>query len=203
MHDAKIHTDESLQRIIEEEGIDVHEFAALLDADKVLTPAEKVLVKRVLQKIGKPKKGTVMQKVVPQKDIQSILNGDFGTIRKSVAQASHVSKLKTLAEIYYGLRLAFDVKSFTFKDNMYGRIRYTVEDESSLSYSIDVPGYEYPYTGRGFLGTHKVIVPEYMQTEVDYLDGSIFEIIDSITGAVIQTYKFSIDIKQWILKGGK
>ena len=70
-----------------------------------------------------------------------------------------------------------------------------VEDESSLSHSIDVEGYKYPYTGRGFLGTDKVIVPEYMQTEVDYLDGSIFEIVDSITGAVIQTYKFSIDIK--------
>ncbi|MEM5768621.1 MAG: hypothetical protein AAGU32_10105 [Bacillota bacterium] len=81
--------------------------------------------------------------------------------------------------------------------------RYTVEDESSLDYSIDVPGYTYPYTGRGFLGTDKVIVPEYMQTEIDYLDGSIFEIVDAVTGEVIQTYKFNLDIKQWILKGGK
>ncbi len=141
-----------------------------------------------------------MQKVVPQKDIQSILSGDFGTVRKSVAQASHVSMLKTLAEIYYGLRLDFDHKSFTFNDKTYGRIRYTVEDESSLDYSIDVPGYTYPYTGRGFLGTDKVIVPEYMQTEMDYLNGSIFEIVDANTGEVIETYVFDKNQKIWKLQ---
>ncbi len=62
LHDAKLHTDESLQNFIEEEGLDVNEFAALLDADRVLTPDEKVLVRRVLQKIGKPKKGTVCRR---------------------------------------------------------------------------------------------------------------------------------------------
>jgi hypothetical protein len=200
LRDAKMHTDEGLQKIIEEEGLDVNEFAALLDADRVLAPSEKALVRRVLQKIGKPKKGTLMQKVVPQKDIQSILNGDFGTVRKSVAQASHVSKLRTLAEIYYGLRLDFDDKSFTFNDKTYGRIRYTVKDESSIDYSIDVPGYNYPYTGRGFLGTNRVIVPEYMQVQRKYRFGDVLEIVDSVTGKVLETYVFK---NHWVLKGGK
>jgi hypothetical protein len=198
--DAKVHTDKLLQKIIEEEGIDVNEFAALLDADRALTRAEKALVRRVLQKIGKPKKGTVMQKVVSQKHIQKVLSGEFKTVRKSVAQASHVSKLKTLAEIYYGLRLDFDEDSFTFNDKTYGRIRYTVEDESSIDYSIDVPGYKYPYTGRGFLGTDRVIVPEYMQTEIDYLDGSIFEVVDAVTGEVIQMNEYDITDKVWNVK---
>jgi hypothetical protein len=198
--DANMHTDERLQKIIEGEGIDVNEFAALLDADRVLTRAEKALVRRVLQKIGKPKKGTVMQKVVPEKDIQSILNGKYKTVRKSVAQASHVSKLRTLAEIYYGLRLDFDEDSFTFNDKTYGRIRYTVENESSLDYSIDVPGYSYPYTGRGFLGTDKVIVPEYMQAQRKYRFGDALEIVDSGTGEILETYVFK---NHWVLKGGK
>ena len=62
LYDAKAHTDKSLQSIIKGEGHDVNEFAALLDADRVLTPKEKALIRRVLQKIGTPKKGTEMQK---------------------------------------------------------------------------------------------------------------------------------------------
>ena len=200
LYDAKMHTDESLQKIIEKEGTDVNEFAALLDADRVLTPAEKALVRRILHKIGKPKKGAVMQKVVPEKHIQKILSGDYGTVRKSVAQASHVSKLKTLLEIYYGLRLDFDDVSFTLQDKTYGRIRYAVEDESSLTHSIDEPGYSWPYTGRGFLGTDKVIVPEYMQTERQYRFGDTLEIIDARTGNVLEIYVFK---NKWVLKGGK
>jgi hypothetical protein len=200
LHDAKMHTDENLQKIIEEEGIDVNEFAALLDADRILTLKEKALVRRVLQKIGKPQKGTVMQKVVPEKDIQNILKGKYKTVRKSVAQASHVSKLKTLAEIYYGLRLDYDDVSFTLNDKTYGRIRYTVEDESSIDYSIDEPGYSYPYTGIGFLGTDKVVIPEYMQTEAEYLDGSIFDVVDAVTGEILQTYLFDKNQKIWKLE---
>jgi hypothetical protein len=200
LHDAKAHTDANIRNLIEGEGQNVNEFAALLDADRVLTPKENALIRRVLQKIGTPKKGTEMLKVIPEKDIQSILNGDFETVRKSVGQASHMSKLNTLAEVLYGLRLDYPNSDFSFKDNLYGRIKYIVEDESSVDYSIDVPGYSYPYTGRGFLGTDKVIVPEYMQTEVEYLDGSILEIVDSVTGEVIQIYEFDKTEKVWNLK---
>lgn len=200
LDNAKVHTYKRLQTIIEEEGIDVNDFAALLDADRVLTPAEKALIKRIRQKIGTPKKGTVMQKVVPESDIQEILSGRYETVRKSVARASDVSKLNTLAEIYYGLRLDFDDHTFTFNDKTYGRIRYVVEDESGLDFSIDVSDYKYPYTGRGFLGTDKVIVPEYMQVEATYLDGSIFEIVDAVTGEVAQTYVFDKNQNIWKLK---
>jgi hypothetical protein len=203
LHDAKAHTDANIRSLIEGEGQNVNEFAALLDADRVLTPKEKELIRRVLQKIGTPMKGTEMQKVIPEKDIQKILKGKYKTVRKSVAQASHMSKLITLAEVLYGLRLDYPNSDFSFKDHLYGRIKYVVEDESSISYSIDEAGYAWPYTGKGFIGTDRVIVPEYMQTEVEYLDGSLFEIVDSRTGEVLETYKFNLDIKQWILKGGK
>ena len=200
LNDVKAYTDESLQQIIQEEGLDVSEFAALLDADRILTPEEKELIRRILYKIGKPKKGTVMQKVIPEKDIQSILNGDFATVRKSVAQASYVSKLNTFAEIFYGMRLDFDYTPFTFNEKTYGRIRYIVEDENCIDYSVDVPGYSYPYTGRGFLGTDKVIIPEYMQKERNFRYGDLLEIVDAKTGSVLNTYVYK---NKWILKGGQ
>jgi len=111
-----------------------------------------------------------------------------------------MSKLITLAEVFYGLRLDYPNSDFSFKDSVYGRIKYIVEDESSISYSIDEAGYAWPYTGRGFVGTDRVIVPEYMQVERQFKYGDTLEIINSRTGNVLRTYIFK---NKWIQKGGK
>jgi hypothetical protein len=184
-------------------GYSVKEFASMLDADRYLSLKELKQIDLVRKKIGLPAKGTIMQKVIPASSIDGILSGTYKEVQNCVAVKEHVVNLRTLKERYFGLRLDFIYTRFKLTDDIYAIIEYTINDGDE----IGIPYYaatsdNYPYTSRGFIGTDKVIVPEYIQLKRDFTNGDLLKIINS-DGSVRAIYYYDIKIKTWRLFGGK
>ena len=61
-------------------------------------------------------------------------------------------------------------------------LEYKANDVSKISITDWAPKLDdYPYTGKGFTGSVDVVLPEYFQDTRKFMDGDIFNIIDSDT----------------------
>ncbi|WP_244971202.1 hypothetical protein [Vallitalea guaymasensis] len=209
---VELNTCDNIKNIINENGYSTDEFVELLHPDRALNDNEKALVDSIRNQIGIPSADTTMSKIVPQSDIYNYLyNPDYNGVRGFTAVKEHGVNIKTLPEKFEGARLDYDNTSFKVTngvdgiskstgapDKFYGTIEYTVGDSNKLS----IPNWEptvdnYPFTGKGFTGSKNIVLPEYYQDPRDFVNGDIFKIVDSKTGAVTQQFIFDEKIK-WI-----
>ena len=80
------------------------------------------------------------------------------------------------------------------KRRRYGKITYVLDDVDGIKVPTDVP-----YTGRGFTGSKKIVLPEIVQDTHPFVDGDILGIYDAKTGALIQQFVYDSDLG-WLLK---
>ena len=208
-------TSESLQKLLTENGYSRDEFIRLLDPDRALTTTEKDAVKSIRSQIGIPPKGTMMAKVIPQSDIYKYLyNDEYKGVRGFTAVKEHSANLKTLYDNYEGARLDYNNTAYKLTngvdgisqsvgapDKFYGVIEYKIEDTGKLSIPDWDPSPDsYPYTGRGFTGSRKVVLPEYYQQSRDFIKGDILKIVDSKTGESVAKFAYNEKVKWRIIE---
>ena len=150
-------------------------------------------IKAMRNAIPDPTNTTVMQRVVAPKIAMEYLSGERTTITGSVAKFSDTQGLKTYTDVYNGLRLDYTGENLFddlgTKDATMYAIRFTSDDttekivKSVRSSELGNLGWEYPYTGTGFIssaskldiGTEKpysileqgkTVIPEYVAKNV-------------------------------------
>ena len=151
-------------------------------------------IKAMRNAIPDPTNTTVMQRVVAPKIAMEYLSGERTTITGSVAKFSDTQGLKTYTDVYNGLRLDYTGENLFddlgTKDATMYAIRFTSDDttekivKSVRSSELGNLGWEYPYTGTGFIssaskldiGTKKpysileqgkTVIPEYVARNID------------------------------------
>ncbi|BDU50706.1 hypothetical protein [Haliovirga abyssi] len=138
----------------------------LLKQGDELSESEAKFIKEVRDSISSPTEDTLLQKVMPIEKLDDIFN--YTTIRGCTAKAGDVQDLKTIEEIYDGLRLDYEGSLFTEADKCVA-IRYKVEEPEYLtvpySKKIDIntkkmDNIDSPQTGHGFIKNDRCI-PEY------------------------------------------
>ena len=56
-----------------------------------------------------------------------------------------------------------------------------------------------PYTGRGFTGSKNIVLPELVQSNIQFKTGDLFRIYDSKTGHIISQFSYDKKLERWIL----
>ena len=208
-----VKTSESMQFILKENGYTVDGFLELLHPDRLLKDKEVKKINTIRNQIGIPPKGTMMAKVIPQRDIYNYLyNESYTGVRGFSAVKVHSEKLKSLEENYEGARL--DYNNTTFKitngvdgisesvgspDRYYGTIEYNLGEPNQLSIPRWDPNPDsYPYTGRGFTGSKEIVLPEYYQEARNFVEGDMMYIRDSKAGEPVFNFIFDGDTKSWV-----
>lgn len=198
-------TSASVEKSLQKWGYTVDEFKSLTDADAVLHQGTIAKVRQVRDDIGIPQPYTKMAKLIPEKFIDSY----FGeNPRKQISGFVSVKEdslsLKTMEEIYEGNALNYHDSEFHLDDKTYGKFEFDLyEDdikhiripyEDNVSSSRD----SNPFTGRGFTGTDRMVLPEYKLFEKrNFETGDVFSIYNSQTGEKIKQFIY-ID-KEWKL----
>ena len=181
---AEINTAEGIKTIINRKGYSVDDFAKLLHPDRMLTDSEKVLVDSIRKEIGLPSADTLMCKVIPQSDIYKYLYNEYDGVRGFTAVSEHGANLKTLLDKYNGSRLDYNNTAFKtttgvdgisqsvgLPDKFYGTIEYKVNDVDKISIlDWKAKADDYPYTGKAFIGSADVVLPEYFQDTRKFVD---------------------------------
>ena len=181
---AEINTAEGIKNIINRKGYSVDDFAKLLHPDRMLTDSEKVLVDSIRKEIGLPSADTLMCKVIPQSDIYKYLYNEYDGVRGFTAVSEHGANLNTLLDKYNGSRLDYNNTAFKtttgvdgisqsvgLPDKFYGTIEYKVNDVDKISILDWKPkADDYPYTGKAFIGSADVVLPEYFQDTRKFVD---------------------------------
>lgn len=197
-------TSDSIKTIIEKHGISVDSFSKLLDPDRALNIDEINLVGQIRNEIGTPPKGTVMSKIIPQSDIYKYLyDQNYKSIRGFVSVDEHSKSLNGLDSIFEGNRLDYNGTNFKTDygvngvsqsigtpDIVYGKITYVLKDPDSVKIPTElVTEDNIPYTGRGFTGSKRIILPELVQQPRSFTKGDVLKIYDSKSGNLIQQFK--------------
>ena len=198
-------TSDSIKTFIEKHGISVDDFSKLLDPDRTLNSDEINLVRQIRNEIGTPPKGTVMSKIIPQSDIYNYLyDHNYKSIRGFVSVDEHSKLLNGLDNVFEGNRLDYNGTNFKTDygvngasqsigapDIVYGKITYKLKDTASVKIPTDLISEDNaPYTGRGFTGSKRIILPELVQQPRSFTKGDVLEIYDSKSGNLVQQFKF-------------
>ena len=199
-------TSASVEKSLQKWGYSVDEFKSLTDADAVLHQGTIAKVRQVRDDIGIPQPYTKMAKVIPEKFIDSYLNKDSKWYRDYIDGFASVHEdsqsLKTMKEIYEGNALNYHRSEFHLDDQTYGKFEFDLTEgdlkKIQIPYEDNVPESLRPFTGRGFTGTNKIVLPEYKLFDKRPFEiGDVFSIYDSQTGQKITQYIY-ID-KEWKL----
>ena len=133
------------------------EFIALsTDSAWHLIESEKVKLKKVRDGVSFPINSTVLQKVIPLEDVALYMNNTYGgTVGGFVSSAADVKSLKTLHDIFYGMRLDYSGTKFFPNGGGYAVLRFTsnVPEKISVPYCKEMGGtrtHSWPNTGGGF-----------------------------------------------------
>jgi len=208
-----VKTSESIQTVLKKNDYTIDEFLKLLHPDRLLREEELRKVSIIRDQIGIPPKGTMMAKVIPQRDLYNYLyNKDYSGVRGFTAVKEHSAKLENLEMNFEGARL--DYNNTTFKitngvdgisqsvggpDRFYGTIEYNLWDSNQLSIPRWEPNSDsYPYTGRGFTGSKEIVLPEYYQEARKFVEGDLMQIRDSKTGKPAFKFIYDGDLESWV-----
>ncbi|WP_314181848.1 hypothetical protein [Abiotrophia defectiva] len=201
-------TSASVEKSLQKWGYSVDEFKSLTDADAVLHQGTIAKVRQVRDDIGIPQPYTKMAKVIPEKFIDSYLNKDSEWYRDYIDGFASVREdsqsLKTMKEIYEGNALNYDGSEFRLHDKTYGKFEFDLTKNDLKK--IEIP-YENnvisskasnPFTGRGFTGTDRMVLPEYkLFKKRNFRTGDVLSIYNSQTGEKVK--QFIYIEKEWKL----
>ncbi|QUH28816.1 hypothetical protein [Vallitalea guaymasensis] len=162
-------------------GLSIDEFNELrmVSADK-LTSSQRRTIKSIRDAISTPTNDTIMQKVIPQRDINAYLNGDYTQVGGYITKAQDVKQLNNYDDIFQSLRLDYEGTQFKpVSDDSIGIIRFKTPEASKIEipYGKSMDGVitdEFPFTGNGFTAaTNGQVIPEYKcQKYLDIYDGA-------------------------------
>ena len=101
-----------------------------------LTQEEKVKLRKVRDCVTFPTSSTILQKVIPLEDVALYMNNTYGgTVGGFVSSAGDVKSLKTLSDVYYGMRLDYKGTKFSPMGGGYAVLRFT----SNLTTKLSIP----------------------------------------------------------------
>jgi hypothetical protein len=116
---------------------------------------------------------TVMQKVIPARDVEKYISGEYHSVRGYVARAQDTAVLDSPAATYRGLRLDYQNSPFSESDEVVHVIRFRADDAGALDipyggtsdkaaevmkgHVVEQP----PFTGNGFTASPEYVIPEY------------------------------------------
>ncbi|MDM5318229.1 hypothetical protein QUF49_19715 [Fictibacillus sp. b24] len=180
-------TSQQLKTLLNEKGIDDVYFQSLLHPERTLNSSETALVNQVREELSTVASGTMMQKVIPEKDIyQYLYNKDYTGTRGFVTTKEHADGLISLEDIYKGERLDYsntpfriteEVVEYPFhivkSDGFYGVFHYKADPSLLSTPNWNATPENYPFTGRGFTGSKTEIIPEYYQETKPFEDGDL------------------------------
>lgn len=192
-------TSASVEKSLQKWGYSVDEFKSLTDADAVLHQGTIAKVRQVRDDIGIPQPYTKMAKVIPEKFIDSYLNKDSEWYRNYIDGFASVREdsqsLRTMEEIYEGNALKYPGSDFHLTDQTYGKFEFDLYEEDikhiRIPYEDNVSSSRdsNPFTGRGFTGTDRMVLPEYrLLKKRNFETGDVFSIYNSQTGEKIKQF---------------
>jgi len=192
---------------LKKRNIETETFMELIDADRQreLTEEEKELVRNIAREIDVPQPRETIRKIFPKSKLEEILTKKF--FSGYFANKKHVEGLKTMDEIFYGLRFDYENTKFNLTDDFYLAFDSAVSETDGEIMYIPFGDERYPATGLGFTGSKRGIFPEYKlrkQSEKDreYQGGDTLYVIDAKTGEARTTYEYNERLG-WIKKENK
>jgi len=121
-----------------------------------LSEGDKLRLRELRDGVSFPTASTVIQKVIALEDVALYMNNTYGgTVGGFVSSAGDVKSLKTLSDVYYGMRLDYSGTKFLPDGAGYAVIRFTsnVTGNLSIPYCEEMGGtmaHAWPNTGGGF-----------------------------------------------------
>jgi hypothetical protein len=165
---------EGMEGIVRQYGLTMEEFYRFLpERAETLTVKQRARIIAIRESVPMLTVDTLLEKAIPQKEIQKYIVQLDPKIRGYVSRAQDV-KARTYNDAYGSLRLDFDPvpgkpPRFDWQnDASYGVIRFTSRDTNliKIPFSRAMGGQEvggYPFTGNGFTGAENGrVIPEFV-----------------------------------------
>ena len=144
--------------ILQRNNVDEQEFIRLsTDSAWALPASEQAMLKSIRGDVSHPDERTLLQKVIPLEDLTVYMDNKYGgTVGGFVCEAADVKSLKTMHEVYWGLRLDYEGTKFKADGAGYAVIRFYSEYISGLQvpYVAELGGtqtHSWPNGGGGFI----------------------------------------------------
>ena len=138
-------------------GVNEQHFIRLsTDSAWALPKDDQQILVNIRNSVSRPNEQTLLQKVIPLEELTIYMDNVYGgTIGGFVCEAADVKTLKTMHDIYWGLRLDYEGTKFKENGAGYAVIRFYSESTSSLNipYVEELGGtqsHSWPNGGGGF-----------------------------------------------------
>lgn len=194
---------ENIELILYKQRITLDEFNAIrIKVASELTYNQRKIMLNIRESVPKVDNETILQKVFDGGKIENYLkeDGPWNTVGGFITRVEDVKNLRTLKEVYDGLRLDYNNNPFNLElDKDYGVIRFKVDNPEKISMpygpdmkevgaKLPINGFnpsQDPFTGHGFTkDINGNIIPE---NTIDYLEpnkGAELYKINSVTGII-------------------
>ncbi|TDQ29740.1 fibronectin type III domain-containing protein [Tenacibaculum caenipelagi] len=128
-----------------------------------MSAVEMSKIDAIRNEIPLPDGNTILQKVLPKKDIQKYLDGDYSAVGGFVTTAKDAKHLSNFEDVFYGMRLDYNGTLFNLSDGSFGVIRYKTLTPNASVPKLPTTNGQAPYTGNGFTGGNngRLGVPEW------------------------------------------
>ncbi len=183
------------------------------DGEKMLSKEQIQEIKILRESVPHPTEDTVMQKVIPEEQLERYtkpnemdINKYGGIIGGYISKAEDTAPFaKTPKEAFENLRLNYPGNKFNEGKSPIYTIRFNMSEEDigrlSIPYSKDFISEgekptedKKPFTGSGFLGSENYIIPEYKSNSINGdnktsfmpSDGMIFKIYEDENGKPVE-----------------
>ena len=127
------------------------------DSAWALSKTDQQKLMNIRNDVSRPDEQTLLQKVIPLEDLTIYMDNVYGgTIGGFVCEAADVKSLKTMHDIYWGLRLDYEGTKFKENGAGYAVIRFYSESTTNLNipYVEELGGtqaHSWPNGGGGFI----------------------------------------------------
>lgn len=172
---------DNLSSLVKREGLTMEQFQSLrqLHTDNV-NKLNLAKINNIRNSIPNPDINTLMQKVIHESEIEKYLSGTWKSCKGYVTTAGDSKHLKTINDIYYGMRLDYSGSLFNKSREKIGIIRFKADNinEAFVPRSPSNGGKVTdgkPFTGNGFTAGNnsRLGIPEWkMENWFDLQDGA-------------------------------
>lgn len=150
-------------------GLTMEEFYRLLpERAETLTIKQRSRMIAIRESVPKPTSNTLLEKVIPEADIQKYMDGKYNTVQGFVTRGQDTQGLKDPFNSYQTLRLDYENTKFNpYGDKSIGVIRFKTPEagRAVIPFSDSMGGRAanpYPNTGNGFTAAENGrIIPEF------------------------------------------